>query len=311
MAGSLRPLLGEGVADRLDDPALDLARGAERVDHAADVVDRGDALDGHLARLDVDGDLGDLHAEGQDAQPRRVRAAGARAEDLPVSEQPEQLAERLAPPVREDDRSAGEREPGGIDAVALRREIEDLLPGVTGRGANRRPHRGNRRRAGRQRRIRAANRVADRDGHVRERDPELLGRDLGERRLHAGADVLSGSDHGRVAVRADADPGVARRPAAAPPDLRGEPDSALHRVGRAGAHLVAALPVRLGAAVALEQVLARVLAPLTRLGVGVVAAAQLERVELRASPRARRAGIRARTSPPRSRAPGTPSSAAG
>ena len=62
-------------------------RRAERVDHAADVVDRRDPLDADLARLDVDGDLRDLDAERQHLHPGRVRAAGALAEDLRVLEQ--------------------------------------------------------------------------------------------------------------------------------------------------------------------------------------------------------------------------------
>ena len=126
-----------------------------------------------------------------------------------------------------------------------------------------------------------AGRVAQRDGDVLERDAELLGGDLRHRGPRAGADVLHRRDDRRVAVRADADPGVARRPAAAVPDLRRHPDAALHRVGRAGAHLVPALPVRLGAPVALEQVLADVRAcrrPASWFG--VVAAPQLERVDV-------------------------------
>ena len=67
-------ILRERVPDALDDSALDLARGAERVDDAADVVDRRDALDADLAGLDVDGDLGHLHAEGQHLHAGRVRA---------------------------------------------------------------------------------------------------------------------------------------------------------------------------------------------------------------------------------------------
>jgi hypothetical protein len=82
------PLLRERVADALDDPALDLARRAERVDHAADVVDRDDLVDAHLAGLDVDGDLRDLDAEREHLHAGRVRAARALAEDLPSSSRP-------------------------------------------------------------------------------------------------------------------------------------------------------------------------------------------------------------------------------
>ena len=90
----VQPLLGERVADALDDPALDLARRAERVDHAADVVDGCDPVDPDLAGLDVDGDLGHLHAEGQHLHAGRVRPARALAEDLRVLEQPDHLFER-------------------------------------------------------------------------------------------------------------------------------------------------------------------------------------------------------------------------
>ena len=120
-----------------------------------------------------------------------------------------------------------------------------------------RAHRRRRRRAGADRGVGAARRVAERDRHVLERDAELFGGDLRHRRLRPRADVLHRRDDGRVAVGADADPRVARRAAAAVPDLRRHPDAALDGVGRARAHLVAALPVRLGAAVALEQLLAR------------------------------------------------------
>ena len=92
--GIEQPLLRERVADALDDPALDLARGAERVDDAADVVDRRDALDDDLAGLDVDRDLDDVDAEREDAHPGRVRAAGALAEDLRVLEQVDDLVQR-------------------------------------------------------------------------------------------------------------------------------------------------------------------------------------------------------------------------
>ena len=80
----MKPFFGERVPDALDDPALDLARRAERVDHAADVVDRRDPLDRHLAGLDVDGDLRDLDTEREHLHARGVRAASALAEDLRV-----------------------------------------------------------------------------------------------------------------------------------------------------------------------------------------------------------------------------------
>ena len=50
-------------------------------------------LDTHLARLDVDGDLGDLYSEGQHPHAGRVRATRALAEDLPGLEQAGDLLE--------------------------------------------------------------------------------------------------------------------------------------------------------------------------------------------------------------------------
>src|SRR5581483_8414878 len=79
------------VADALDDPALDLAAGAERVHDAPDVVRGVDTLDADLAGLGVHRDLDDLDADGQDAHAGRVRTACALAEDLRVLEQLEQL----------------------------------------------------------------------------------------------------------------------------------------------------------------------------------------------------------------------------
>ena len=114
-----------------------------------------------------------------------------------------------------------------------------------------------------------------------------------------------------AAVGADSGPRVAGRAAAAVPDLRRHPDAALDGVGRTRAHLVAALPVRLGAAVALHQLLraerdARRPGPCRR---SFCAAARAGRC--RASRRARPGAPRGRTCPRRTRARGTPSSAAG
>ena len=157
-------LLRERVADALDDPALDLARGAERVDHAADVVDGGDPLDAHLAGLDVDGHLGDLDAEREHLHSGRVRAARALAEDLRVAEQPDDLGRaRRTLAVGRDDRVRRETSRSRVlDVVALRGDLDDLPPRVGGRGAHGRAHRRRRRRAGRERRVRAAGGVAER-----------------------------------------------------------------------------------------------------------------------------------------------------
>src|SRR6185437_6068282 len=92
--GIEQPLLRERVPDALDHAALDLARRAERVDDAADVVDRRDALDVHFTGLDVDRDLDDVDAEREDAHAGRVRPARALAEDLRLLEHGDDLLQR-------------------------------------------------------------------------------------------------------------------------------------------------------------------------------------------------------------------------
>ena len=88
------------MAERLDDPALDLAPRPEWVDHPADIVDRDDLLHDDLTGADVDCDLGELDPEREHAHPRRVGAAGALAEDLAVLEQAGDLGERPRAAVR-------------------------------------------------------------------------------------------------------------------------------------------------------------------------------------------------------------------
>ena len=120
LPGSMQPLLRERVPDRLHDPALDLAARAERVDDPAHVVDRGDPLDAHLARLDVDGHLCDLDAEREHAHAGRVRPARAGAEDLRVLEQAEQVRDRPRAAVGADDVAALQRQraqPRGASAA--------------------------------------------------------------------------------------------------------------------------------------------------------------------------------------------------
>src|SRR5439155_7256457 len=87
-------LLGERVADALDDPALDLTLRAEAVDHATDVVDRDDLVHPDLTRLDVDRHLCDLDAERQDLHPGWIRPARTFAQDLPALEQAGDLCQR-------------------------------------------------------------------------------------------------------------------------------------------------------------------------------------------------------------------------
>ena len=267
------------MAESLDDPALDLAASAERVDDPADVVDRRDPADAHLAGADVDCDLRHLHAEREHSHPGRIRAARARSEDLRVLEQPEQALERPGAAVRADDPAALQRKSALLLLPALRRELEDLAASVACGGAHGRAHRGDRRGAGGDRRERPSGGVAELDPHLRERHAELLRGDLRHRGARARADVLHRRDDGHARVGADAHPGIRRRPAAAVPDLAREPDAVLPRLVGAGAHLVAPLPVGLGPAVALEQALRGEGPPVEHVQVGVVPPPQLERVE--------------------------------
>src|SRR5215211_2454652 len=245
------------MAEALDDSAFDLARRVQRVDHAPDVVDRDDLVDADLARLDVDGHFGELHSEREDAHARRVRSAGALAEDLAVLEQTRDLVERPRAAVGRDDAAVLEREDALLEVVALRGNLDDLAGGVVGGRAYGRTHAWDRRRAGRDRGVGAARGVAERDLDVVGPEPELLRCNLRHRRPRPGADVLHGRDHRGAAVRADADPRVRRRPAAAEPDLAREADPTLPRAVGGRAQLLAPCPMPLGPLVAVEQVLGR------------------------------------------------------
>jgi hypothetical protein len=66
---------------------------------------------------------------------------------------------------------------------------------------------------------------------------------------------------------------VRGRPAAAVPDLAREPDAVSPRPLRPCPHFIPAGPVRLGAAIALEQVLGRVRTPVDEIRVGMVSRA--------------------------------------
>ena len=240
-----QPLLAERVPERLHDPALDLAASPERVHDPADVVDRGDPLDAHLAGLDVHRHLGDLDAEREHSHSRRVRAPRAPAEDLHVAEQSRQLLERPGAAVGMDDRAAREREGVLLDAEALRRDLAELAAGVGRRRAHRRAHRGQGRGAGRDRGERPARRVAELDPNALERQPELLGGDLRHRRARAGADVLHRRDDDRARRRSRARSHAYE--GGPPPPYQiwlASPTPRLHGPSRAGAHLVAARPVR-------------------------------------------------------------------
>ena len=275
----VEPVLRERVPERLDDPALDLAAGAERVDHAADVVDRDHLLDPHLAGADVDGDLGELDPEREHAHAGRIRAAGALAEDLAVVEQAGDLIERPAAAVGGNYPPALQRQQPLLSIVALRCQLDHLARGVGCGRAHGRAHRGQRRRAAGDRRERAAGRVADLHLDVVERQAELLRRDHRHRRAGARADVLHRRDDVRAAVGAEAHPGVAGRAAAAVPDLARHPHAALPDLVRARAHLLSPRPVRLRAAIALHQALRREGSAVHRVGMRVVELPQLERVD--------------------------------
>ena len=188
------------MSDALDDPALDLALCAERVDHAADVVDCDDLVDPHLACLDVDGDLRDLDAERQDLHTGRVRPSRALTENLTALEQARNFGERPGTAVGGDDLSVPKIEHPFFEVEPLRCDLDDLAFGIRRRRAHCRPHRRHGRRACGDRRKGPAGRVAERNLHVVERNPELLRRDLGHRRARAGADVLHRSDNLDAAV---------------------------------------------------------------------------------------------------------------
>src|SRR5439155_21071495 len=165
-----------------------------------------------------------------------------------------------------------------LTVVALRRDLEDLPLRIARSLAHGRAHRRNRRRAGRDGRVRTACAVAERDLDVVNRNTELLRGDLRHRGARPGADVLHRRDDRRAAVRADADPRVRGRSAAAVPDLAREADAVLPWTLAARADLVTPLPVLLRAAVTLHQVL-RGVRPVER-GAGVGLPAELVRTDV-------------------------------
>ncbi len=260
-------------------PSTWLAR-AERVDDPADVVHRGDPLHAHLAGLDVDGDLGHLHAEREHAHPGRVRAARALAEDLRASEHAEQLLERDGEiAVRGDDRPVADVEHALLEVVALRRDLDDLALRVGGGGthgrADRRQASTSRPRASRTGRGRSR-RARPRRGRAGRRAPRR--RSAPSRcRVPVPMSCIAVTT-AIAAVGADARPRVRRRAAAAEPDLARHPDAVLPRSVGARAHLVPAVPVLLRELVARREVLRGVRRAVVR--VRVVASPQLERVEV-------------------------------
>ena len=202
-AGIEQSDLRQRVPDALDDASFELARRAERVDHSADVVDRGQPLDLHLAGLDVDGHLGDLDAERVHAHAGRVRAAGALAEDLGAAEQAEHLRHRPGLAVGGLDLAGSQGQVLRLAFVPLGGDLEDLPFGVARGRADRRPHRRCGGRAGRGNGVRAAVGVAEDEVDVLQREAQLLRRDLRHRGAGAGADVLHRRDHGGAGLGVD------------------------------------------------------------------------------------------------------------
>ena len=236
-----------------------------------------------LAGRDVDRDLRDLAAERVHAHAVGIRAARARADELRLAELARDLDDRLAQrAVERDERAVDDLEVVGRDLEHVARELEQLAAQVVGRRAHRGRDRRHRLRAARDGRVDAVARGADLDAHAVERQAELLGGDLRERRRHAGADVLRARDDRDHAVVAHAHERVRRRAAAAPPDLTGGAQAALAAVGvLALAQRVALRPAgQLGGAVdAGLEVLGRVRQAADLVDIDVVGAPQVERVE--------------------------------
>ena len=130
---------------------------------------------------------------------------------------------------------------------------------------------------------------------------EHFGGDLRHHRSRAGAEVLRAREHLDRAVAVDAHRRVRRRSAARAPRERRHPDAAPHRaVASRSSRSRRVPPEALGAErVALVEMLAEYAALLVLIVVGVVAAAQLERIHARARAPARPSRTRGRTRPRR------------
>ena len=179
----------------------------------------------------------------------------------------------IRPPFSDSERS--------LAVVALGCDLDDLAGGVGGRGANCRPHRGNRRRAGGDRRVRASRGVAEGDLHVVDGQTELFRGDLRHGGRAAGADVLHRGDDRDSGVGAR--PGPRRTTAGRRPRTR--PGSPVRRRASrsrpsSARTCLAPRPVRLGAPVALQKVLGRERPLVHRVVLRVVAAAELQRIEV-------------------------------
>ena len=214
-----------------------------------------------LARLDVDGDLRDLDAERQHLHPGRVRAARALAEDLRVLEQADDLLERPRAAVRPRRRcrpSARARALPGRSAARRSRASAAPRPRAAARTAG--PIDG------------VVDEPAEIDAYGPRAESPSARSDAGRAAARAprprsaliavaraGADVLHRRDDRRAPVGAEPHPRVRGRPAAAVPDLATRGRRRASTVARSRARTSSRrCPVRLGAPVALHQVLRRV-----------------------------------------------------
>jgi len=282
------PLLQDGIAGALHDATVDLAGRRQRVDDPPHVVDGHDPPHAHLPGLDVDLHLGELGAKGVGLEPLRVRSPGAVADEGIAT----QLAGHLG-------KGQAQRRIGAVDdgAVAhlelvgadprpvehLGRQVEQLAFAVAGCGPHRRPGRGQRLAARAGGAVGRGQRVADHHPHGPHLHAQLLGRDLGQGRPGAGADVLHAGQHLHAAVAQQLDDGPRRRSAAPAPDLAGHAPSAAPRAAGAGrGRRLASLPPAKSVRALLvggAQALGGVRGAALGVGLGIVLEPQIQRVE--------------------------------
>ena len=276
-------LFREGKRHPLQHPTLDLAGGGQRVDDPSDVVHRHDPLDPHLAELRVDCHLRNLAAERVHDKAVGVDAAGAGAVDRRVTELTGHLRHV------DIDRTVVRADAAVRDLEVARRDLEHVT-GELQQGLahlrRRRPysghHRRRRLRPARNRAVHVRRRVAAHDANAIEREAELLGRHDLCSRQRAGTDVLDSGDHRCVPVGVEPHRRVRRRPAATPPDLRRAAHAALEPVPLCRSQHFAVGPAGelRRPVVASKELLAGVRQPALLVDIGVIAAAQLERVEV-------------------------------
>ena len=231
----------------------------------------------------IDRDLGDLAAEGVDAEAVGIRPSGAGPVDRRVAELGRHLDDVLVErAVARTDPPARDGQVLGRDLEDVRRKAQQLATHLAGRAADGRQHRRGRHRAARDRAVEIRLGVAAARRDTVECQPELLRRDDPRRGQRPGADVLDAGRDERATVGVEADRRVGGRAATAPPDLRRAAHSAEQPVGVRLLQRVPPLPpCELGrAVVAGEQLLARVRQARSLVVVDVVPAPQLERVEV-------------------------------